>query len=289
MARLRQLFDRPELQPDRIDVVVQSFRNRRVLVIGETLADTYVMCDKPDVAGEGPVMTLRPIEYRHFDGGAAIIARHLAAMGARPILLTALPRSPNAEALRQRLALEGITTRWIDVDRPVIEKQRFMVGTSKIMKLDLGEPITLDAAGRRRLVEMAGVAAAECDAAIITDYGLGLLTSATLRNLCRTLRPRVRLMVGDVSGRRSDLLAMAEMDLLCPSELELRAALHNYDEGLSAVAWRMLSETRSKAALVTLGEQGLIALLLGPRKRGPRKRGRVGAQIRLSARRRQTA
>ena len=86
-----------------------------------------------------------------------------------------------------------------------------------------------------------------------------MLTSATLRALCRCLRPRVRLMVGDVSGRRSDLLAMHEMDLLCPSEVELRAALHNYDEGLSAVAYRMLYETRSKAALVTLGDQGLIA------------------------------
>ncbi len=269
-ARLRQLFARPQLKPDRIDVVLESFRNRRVLVIGETIVDTYVMCDRPDVAGEGPVMSLRPIEYRHFDGGAAIVARHLAAMGARPILLTTLPRSPKAEAMRQRLALEGITTRWVDVERPLIEKKRFLVGTSKVMKLDMGEPITLDAAGRQRLVDMAGESAEECDAAIIADYGLGLLTSATLRALCRCLRPRVRLMVGDVSGRRSDLLAMCEMDLLCPSEVELRAALHNYDEGLSAVAYRMLYETRSKAALVTLGDQGLIAFdrwsVTGPRE-----------------------
>ena len=258
-ARLRQLFDDPQLATERIDLVLKSFRDQRVLVIGETIIDTYVMCDRPDVAGEGPFMTLRPIEYRQFDGGAAIVARHLAALGARPILLTALPRSSKAEALRQRLALEGITTRWIEVDRPLIEKQRFMVGTSKVMKLDLGEPITLDAGGRRRLADMAAETAEACDAAIIADYGLGLLTSATLSALCRCLRPRVRWLVGDVSGRRSDLLAMREMDLLCPSEVELRDALHNYDEGLSAVVWRMLYDTHSKAAMVTLGDQGLIA------------------------------
>jgi bifunctional ADP-heptose synthase (sugar kinase/adenylyltransferase) len=209
-------------------------------------------------------MTLRPLEYRRFDGGAAIIARHLAAMGARPTLLTALPRTPQAEAMRQRLTLEGIETLWLDVDRPPIEKQRFLVGTSKVMKLDLGEPVTLDAAGRRRLIDMAGEAAARCEAAIIADYGLGLLTSAALTALSRRLRPRVKLLVGDVSGRRSDLLAMSEMDLLCPSEVEMRDALHNYDEGLSAAAWRMLYETRSKAALVTLGDQGLIAFDRGP-------------------------
>jgi rfaE bifunctional protein nucleotidyltransferase chain/domain len=263
-TRLRQLFGDEQLQPEAIESVINSFHNLRVLVVGETILDTYVMCDRPDVAGEGPVMTLRPLEYRRFDGGAAIIARHLAAMGARPTLLTALPRTPKAEALRQRLALEGIETLWVDVDRPPVEKQRFLVGASKVMKLDLGEPITLDAAGRRRLADMAGEAAERCGAAIIADYGLGLLTSATLAALCRRLRPRVELLVGDVSGRRSDLLAMCEMDLLCPSEVELRDALHNYDQGLSAVAWRMLSETRSKAALVTLGDQGLIAFDRGP-------------------------
>ncbi len=258
-ARIRQLIGQQQLRPEEIGAALRSFRNQNVLVAGETIVDTYVMCDRPDVASEGPMMTLRPLEYRRFDGGAAIIARHLAAMGARPILLTALPRSAGAEALRQRLALEGIEVQWIEVDRPLIEKQRFMVGANKVMKLDLGDPITLDAAGRRRLVAMAVEQARTCDAAIIADYGLGLLTSATLASLCRQLRPQVNLLVGDVSGRRSDLLAMREMDLLCPSELELRDALHNYDEGLSAVAWHMLNKTRTSRALVTLGNQGLIA------------------------------
>ena len=258
-ARIRQLIGQQQLRPEEIGAALRSFRNQNVLVVGETIVDTYVMCDRPDVASEGPMMTLRPLEYRRFDGGAAIIARHLAAMGARPILLTALPRSAGAEALRQRLALEGIEVQWIEVDRPLIEKQRFMVGANKVMKLDLGDPITLDAAGRRRLVAMAVEQARTCDAAIIADYGLGLLTSATLASLCRQLRPQVDLLVGDVSGRRSDLLAMREMDLLCPSEIELRDALHNYDEGLSAVAGHMLNKTRSSRALVTLGNQGLIA------------------------------
>jgi rfaE bifunctional protein nucleotidyltransferase chain/domain len=177
-TRLGQLLGDEQLRPESIERVIKSFHNLPVLVVGETIIDTYVMCDRPDVASEGPVMTLRPLEYRRFDGGAAIIARHLGAMGARPTLLTALPRTTAAEALRQRLALEGIETVWVDVDRPPIEKQRFLVGTSKVMKLDLGEPVTLDAAGRRRLIDLAAEVAGRCGAAIIADYGLGLLTSA---------------------------------------------------------------------------------------------------------------
>ena len=262
-ARIRQLIGREKLGPGEMTAAVGSFHEQRVLVVGETIIDTYVMCDRPDVAGEGPIMSLRPLEYRRFDGGAAIIARHLAAMGARPVLVTALPGTEDALALRRRLADEGISVHWIDVECPLAEKQRFLVGTAKVMKLDLCTPITLDAARRRRLLEIAAEQARTCDAAIVADYGLGMLTSATLTELCRRLRTHVRVLVGDVSGRRSNLLAMRDVDLLCPSEVELRDALHNYDEGLSAVACNMLNRTGCRSALVTLGDQGLIAFESG--------------------------
>src|SRR5206468_3335965 len=84
-------------------------------------------------------------------------------------------------------------------------------------------------------------------------------TPAMLTRLCQWLRPIVPTMTGDVSGRRSNLLAMRTMDLLCPSEPEIRDALHDYDEGLSSVVWRVLHNTDSRSAIVTLGADGLIA------------------------------
>ncbi|MHC4949110.1 MAG: PfkB family carbohydrate kinase [Planctomycetota bacterium] len=271
-AAVRRLGDQHDLDPGRLDRLVDDFGGQRVLVVGETIVDTYVMCDRPDVASEGPMMTLRPIEHRSIDGGAAIIARHLAAMGARPVLLTALPASRAGEAVRQRLALDGIAVRWIERPDALVEKQRFLVGTTKVMKLDLGGPLTLHADEQRQLIGLAAEAADGCDGVIVTDYGLGLLSPATLTGVCRAVRPAARLLVGDVSGRRSNLLAMREMDLLCPSEVEMRDALHDHDAGLSAVAWRLLHETRSRGAIVTLGAEGLIAFDGGPADAGGRLR-----------------
>ena len=258
-ATLKRLIAQHQVTTERIDGLIASFQGRRVLVIGETIKDTYVSCERPAVAGESPIMTLRPLEYRSFDGGTAIIAKHLSAMGARPTLLTAMSRTLEAEALRQRLVTEAIEPRWVDLDSPMIEKQRFLVGASKIMKLDLGGPLTLDAAHRKQFIELAKQEAIGCDAVIIADFGQGLFTPAMLTELCLALRDKVPVMVGDVSGRRSNLLAMRQMDLLCPSESEIRDALHDYDEGLSSVTWRVLDATRSAAAIATLGQEGLIA------------------------------
>jgi len=258
-ARLRQLVESHDLSPSRLEPVIASFAGRRITVVGEVITDTYVMCDRPDVAGESPVMSLRPLEQRSFDGGAAIIARHLAAMGARPVLVTGLPRTTEAEALRQRLEVEGIETRCIETEAPMLEKQRFLVGAQKVMKLDLVHPITLDAARHERLIALAAESAEGHDGAIVADFGNGLLTAGTVGRLCAKLRKRVGVLSGDVSGRRSLLTHMTDMDLVCPTESELRDAVRDFDDSLNAVAWRLLHATGGRRAFVTMGADGLIA------------------------------
>lgn len=264
-ARMKALLETPELDGERLTRIVSGFRGKRVLVIGDTILDTYILCDRPDVAGESPIMTLRPIERRQYDGAAAIIARHLAAMGASPTLITALPDSPEAAAVRNRLIADGVSVRALTTDTPLAEKQRFLVGAQKVMKLDLVEHVELDSARQDELVNLVTETADQrgpesgFDAAIIADFGLGLFSHALLGRLCTALRPRVGVLAGDVSGRRSNLRAMRDMDLICPSESEIRDAFRLFDQGLPMVAWRLLSDTRSRAAIVTMGAEGLIA------------------------------
>jgi rfaE bifunctional protein nucleotidyltransferase chain/domain len=261
-SRLTQLADREELQGQALFGLLSAFRAKRILIVGETILDTYVLCDRPEVAGESPIMTLRPIEQRHYDGGAAIIARNIAAMGGKPVLITPMPRTEQGEAVRRRLIAEGVEIYPFTVDKPLTEKQRFLVGAQKVMKVDLLDPLTLDATQQDRLVDMASEAASSgggCHGAIIADFAQGLFTDSLLDRLCRALSPRVPVLAGDISGRRASLRAMHSMDLLCPSESELREAYNEFGTGLPTVTWRLLEETRSKAAIITMGAEGLIA------------------------------
>jgi len=258
-TRVAELAEHHAITPAALDPLVASFRGRRVVVVGQSIIDTYVLCDRPDVAGEGPIMTLRPLERRSYDGGAAIVARHLAAMGARPTLVTALPRSLEAEALRERLLGEGVAVESIERRTALPEKQRFLVGAQKVMKLDLFERETLDGAQKERIVQTARDAADGADAAIVVDFAPTLISPGMMPALCAALRERVRTLAGDVSGRRSSLLHMRGMDLLTPTEAELRDAMNDFDDGLSAVVYRMLDHTGSRGAMIALGEDGLIA------------------------------
>ncbi|MDX2132029.1 MAG: PfkB family carbohydrate kinase [Planctomycetota bacterium] len=276
LQRLKALEGHPSLSGQALYELIAGFRGRRVVVVGEVIRDTYIFCDRPEVAGESAMMTLRPLEARHYDGGAAIIARHATALGARAVLVTALPDGPDGAGVRTRLEGEGIEVRSLKVDAPLGEKQRFLVGSQKVMKLDLVEPLVLDQTQHEHLRRMAREAAAEsragdpldlglgreagrCDAAIVADFGLGLFTPSTLGALTRALRPVSGVLSGDVSGKRSSLAGFSQMDLLCPSESEAREALRLHAEGLPLVVWRLLEETRSRGAIITMGSEGLIA------------------------------
>ena len=261
-ARLVELLGRDELQGAALFGLISSFRGKRVVIVGEAILDTYVICDRPEVAGESPVLTLRPLEARHYDGGAAVIARPVAALGARPTLVCPLPDSPEGLAMKRRLLAEGIDVRALPCRTPVPEKQRFLVGAQKIMKVDLVEPYVLDAGEQQRLLSLARDAAGETggvEAGIVADFGLGLFSAGSLSRLCAELRPRVGVLAGDVSGKRSSLRAMTHMDLLCPSETELRDAMRMHAEGLPMVVWKLLQESAGRRAIVTLGADGLIA------------------------------
>lgn len=258
-ARLSQLLRDPRLEGTELNSLISSIRGKRILVIGETIEDEYIHCDQPDVASESPVMTLRPLQSRSYDGGAAVVARHAAALGAKPILLTGLPDSPQAEAFRRRMEAEGVTVEAIDTDVPIAKKQRFLVGPQKVMKLNMLEPIVLDATRQQRLVARAAELAVGCDACVICDFGNGLLSPGVVEQLCAGVRPHVRTLSGDISGRRGALQSFRGADLLCPSEREAREALRCFDESLPAVAWRLMDTTGAKSCLLTMGADGLIA------------------------------
>lgn len=258
-ARVTELLRNPTLQPEHLQLRLSRFRGRRVVVVGEVIEDQYVFCDPPGVAGESPVLALRPVQERSFDGGAAVVARHMAALGAEATLVTALPRDTGvAEALRARLSGEGVRLVFVEQETPVARKQRFLVGHEKVVKIDWVRKAVLDAREHSRLVDLTAEHARGCDAAVITDFGLGLFTAPVLDRLTRTLRPLVAVMSGDVSGQRNHLSAMRRMDLITPSENELRSSTRMYDESLPAVALHHLSATQSAAMMVTMGSEGLV-------------------------------
>src|SRR5690606_11883350 len=261
--RLRELLGRQELAGVALHRLVGQFAGARLLIVGASAQETYLLCDRPEVSPESPVMSLRPLDRRHYDGGAAGLARCAAALGARPILITPLGDDAASRSLRQRLLAEGVDVRPLPVAPPLAERQRFLVGTQKLLKVDLAEPLTLDTQQEARLEAMAREAAEElggAGAAIIAGDPQGMFSAHAAAAVCAAVRRGALALVGTGIGPRAGGSAMRPLDAVCLSERELREAVRQFDEGLPAVTWRLLRQTGGGAAFVTMDAEGLVAM-----------------------------
>jgi len=255
VIRFRDRFD---LSSDHLHRLIADFRKHKVLVIGDYILDRYHFCDATGIAGEGPMMALRQMESRDFDGGAAVIALHLAALGAKPWLMTSLTDEPQSCPIALRLEAEGVTVESSNHRRHLVTKSRYLVDQNKLFKVDQGAIDPVDSNVQARLAETILAAAQDASAVIFADFGYGLITESLLTDILPTLRKTVPILTADVSGRQGNLLRFQAVDLLCPTEREVRETLHDFSSGLGALAWSLLQATGAKQAMITMGKQGLV-------------------------------
>lgn len=255
VARLR---DRHGLSNIHLQNILNRGRGKRVLVIGDYILDRYHFCDVAGVAGEGPMLSLRPIQQRDYDGGAAVVALHLAGLGARPTLISALADDELSGGILMRLEASGVDAQCHRTRREIVCKHRYLADQSKLFKVDAGSPTPGDAQLEGLLAAKILAAAEVADAVIFTDFGYGMITPGLLNRVLPELRRQVPILSADVSGNRSNLLHFRGVDLLCPTEREMREATHDFSSGLGAVAWQLLSATGARQAIITLGKQGLV-------------------------------
>ena len=256
--RLSLLCQRCGLSTNTFHSLLGRFAGLRVLVVGDLVLDRYVFCDALGVAHEAPMLSLARVDESVYLGGAAIVARHAAALGAQVFLLSA---GASDEASRRAVTVledENVEVELIESRPSLVEKTRFLADEAKLFKVDQGARLPLDSSAERRAAAVLEGRARGTDAAILCDFGYGMITGGLLSRTLPMLRHNVGVLSADVSGGRANLLNFLKVDLLCPTERELRAELNDYDSGLSAVAWQLLERTQARHLLVTLEKRGMV-------------------------------
>ena len=256
--KIARLCDRYDVTSSSIINLVQRFRGQKILVIGDYILDRYHFCDATGVASEGPMMTLRSLQDKDYDGGAGVIALHLAGLGASPVLVTGLADDDASRQAQMRPQSAGVDVQSLPYRRQLIAKHRYLVDQTKLFKVDEGHIAPLDSTtepiAAAKILEAADGAAA----VIFADFGYGLITDGLLDRILPHLRAAVPVITADVSGKQSSLLKFKGVDLLCPTEREVRETLHDFSSGLGAVVWNLLEQTGARQAMITLGKQGLV-------------------------------
>ena len=229
----------------------------RVVVLGDVMLDRYVQGEVARISPEAPIPVLRRTGGWTVLGGAANVARNIAALGGQAILVGAIGTdAAGAEIEALAAASDGIEARLVrDPAVRTTEKTRFVSHGHQLLRLD-EESLTVPDAGA--LLAAFAAALDGAVAAVLSDYAKGVLSEALLPAAIAAARARGVPVVAD--PKRADFSAYHGVGVLTPNQSEAAraAGVAGCDDAAVAEAGRRaLLQAGAEAVLVTRSERGL--------------------------------
>lgn len=256
-------------------VSLPAFERQTVCVVGDLIADRYVVAEPSRLSREAPVMVLRHVEERIGAGGAANVARNLRALGARVKLCGLVGRDANGRELLSVLEAEGIETSGVETvpGRRTPTKTRVLAAEPRrnpqqVLRIDEEPDEPPDERAREELRRRLRGACADSDALVLSDYGYRTLD----RGVAELARRYTRDGGIGVLDPRRDLEQFGGLTAVTPNVGELATftglAAERLDEPaeLERAAALFRERVPCEVLLVTRGNLGMA--LFGHDARG---------------------
>lgn len=167
---------------NRLIEIVRSFADRRLVVIGDAIADQFVYGNISRVSREAPVFILQHEQTQTVPGGAANCAMNLAALGARVSLIAVVGADQSGNELRAKLESAGVDVSGIIVSDKIqtTTKVRILAGQThsnkqQVIRIDYEGAAFGNDQPRDSILDALKTALASTEAIVISDYNYGLV------------------------------------------------------------------------------------------------------------------
>jgi D-glycero-beta-D-manno-heptose-7-phosphate kinase len=232
-----------------------SFENSKVLVVGDVMLDRYWFGDVVRISPEAPVPVLKVGRVEERPGGAANVARNVAALGAHCTLLSVVGEDEAGACLEKMLGQQPNVTALLQHDKTISTtiKLRAIARQQQLLRIDFETPPSHEVLHAKLADFRAQLP--QTDVVVLSDYGKGGL--AHIAEMIRLARAAGKPVLADPKGE--DYARYRGASLLTPNRSEFRqvAGGWNNEAELTAKAERLRAELQLDALLVTRSEEGM--------------------------------
>ena len=263
--RERLLLEKCKKENVNLDGILNSinkWESAHLLVVGDTIVDQYAACEPLGLSAEAPVVVVKELQKKDFIGGAAIVASHIKALGAKCTFLSVTGDDPFSEFVNEELESKGINCQLIkDKSRPTTFKKRYVVENQKLFRVSKLEDHKLYKEKENLLINKLRQLAKKVDGIVVSDFVYGVITERILKEINSLSKKHSLMVFGDLqcSSQIGDISTFKEFTLLCPNEKETRTALKDNESGLESISRKIISLTNTEKLIMKLGAEGFIS------------------------------
>ncbi|HEX5159274.1 MAG TPA: bifunctional ADP-heptose synthase [Ktedonobacterales bacterium] len=252
------------LDCDHLLCLVRAFAGKRILVVGDLVADEYIIGAPLKVSREAPVLILGQREHYTVPGGAMNPGVNARTLGAEVFICGVIGEDASGERLRRRLAeyqisLDGV---FCEEGRPTTTKTRIFAGDSQlvrqqIVRVDVLDDSDLSDDCKGRMLAYLSATIPTIDALILSDYENGVISPEIIKTAIPLAREAGKIIIVDAHG---DLDRFQGVTALTPNQPEAEATLGRriHDRASLEDAGReLLERTNAQGLLITRGSEGM--------------------------------
>ncbi len=254
----------PEITTSHLRSLIDGFAGKRVLVIGDMVADEYLIGKPTGITREAPVLILELNEERTIPGGATNVAVNARTLGAEVFLSGVIGDDLPGQRLRRAIRdlhmhQDGVVS---DPKRPTSTKTRIIAGSSQIVpqyvvRIDRVDTSEVEEPSRGQIIEYIQQVLPTIDAVVLSDYENGMISQEIIETCIPAARQLNKVIVVDSHG---SLFRFQGVTALTPNqpeaELTLGMRISTLAE-LEEAAQRLLAGSHAQGVLITRGSEGM--------------------------------
>lgn len=258
--KLISLMDGENITFDDLEKTLNHLKDIPVMVVGDSIIDTYVNTSLLGSNAKTPTFSTRYIDHIEYIGGAAIIAKHLQSAGAKVTFCSILGNDQLGKKIKKDLAKHKITDETITLsDRPTTEKKYFISDNYRLLKVDTidNSPITDDTVDK--IVKK--IKNFKKGVVIFSDFRHGIFHKKSIPLFTKSINKNIlKIADSQLASRWGNILDYQKFDLITPNEKEVRFALADQDTTIRPLASELYSKAKCKYLILKMGSKGLITL-----------------------------
>ena len=245
--------------------VFDSFSGLKALIVGDVMIDSYIWGKVERISPEAPVPIISITNKEIRLGGAANVAKNIAALGATPILCSVVGDDTDGQAFMDLLRTRSMDTRGLikSDDRMTTVKERMLSASQQLLRIDRETTKKLHKKDKSQLLTRIEELIPEADVIIFEDYDKGVLDKKLIKSIIELANKHNKPTT--VDPKKANFLSYEGVTLFKPNLKEIKEGLkvdfQNDDEhGISEAAQSLRKKLNIDKVFITRSEYGVYIL-----------------------------
>ncbi len=240
---------------------IDTFKDLKVLVIGDLMLDEYLWGRVDRISPEAPVPVVAVERESHTLGGAGNVINNLSAMGGKVFAMGTVGRGPAGRNVLKKLEALSVDVTGVisEPDRPTTRKTRIIAASQQMLRIDREVRHQISAHTLEALIRIIADYIDKMDLVIISDYDKGLVTRELVARIVELAKKSDVMILAD--PKSMDFSKYMGVTVLTPNKKEAAIAAGmqiQTSEEMEKAAAKIMALAGLEKLIITCGKAGMV-------------------------------